>query len=97
MMETPITPPIFHLFGSGFGKSGSNLYFGAAAWPCAPVPAYKNNTQTPVAIATAPVRTFELKFCIHAPAVGLMARRRSLGLQRTCVNRFAAILRSPAL
>src|SRR5437867_7405902 len=30
---SPVTPPSFHLFGSGFGQSGSNLYFGAA-WPC---------------------------------------------------------------
>src|SRR2546427_1914307 len=29
----PVTPPSFHLFGSGLGQSGSNLYFGAA-WPC---------------------------------------------------------------
>src|SRR6266436_2653819 len=25
----PVTPPIFHLFGSGLGQSGSNLYRGA--------------------------------------------------------------------
>src|SRR5580692_2591830 len=25
----PVTPPIFHLFGSGFGQSESTLYFGA--------------------------------------------------------------------
>src|SRR5580700_5602034 len=27
----PVMPPIFHLFGSGFGQSGSNLNFGAAS------------------------------------------------------------------
>ena len=32
----PVMPPIFHLFGSGFGHSGSNLYRGAV---CAPSPA----------------------------------------------------------
>src|SRR5437667_12162392 len=31
---SPVTPPSFHLFGSAFGQSGSNLYFGAAR-PCA--------------------------------------------------------------
>src|ERR1700722_11211607 len=25
---SPVTPPIFHLFGSGFGHSASTLYFG---------------------------------------------------------------------
>src|ERR1700733_3181519 len=25
----PVTPPIFHLFGRGFGQSASTLYFGA--------------------------------------------------------------------
>src|SRR2546426_2363353 len=30
---SPVTPPSFHLFGSGLGQSGSSLYFGAA-WPC---------------------------------------------------------------
>src|SRR5438132_14392084 len=29
----PVTPPSFHLLGSGLGQSGSNLYFGAAG-PC---------------------------------------------------------------
>src|ERR1700722_9742087 len=27
----PVIPPIFHLFGSGFGQSGSNLNFGTAS------------------------------------------------------------------
>src|SRR6185369_12737976 len=26
---SPVTPPSFHLFGSGLGQSGSNLYLGA--------------------------------------------------------------------
>src|ERR1700732_729267 len=26
---SPVTPPIFHLFGRGFGQSASTLYFGA--------------------------------------------------------------------
>src|SRR5947199_8572364 len=36
----PVTPPIFHLLGSGLGQSGSNLYFSAAG-VCAPSVAYK--------------------------------------------------------
>src|ERR1700682_6841262 len=33
---TPVTPPIFHLFGRGLGQSGSNLNLGAAGF-CAPI------------------------------------------------------------
>src|ERR1700732_5016938 len=38
----PVTPPIFHLFGSGFGQSGSNLNFGAVS-----VGAPRNARKTP--------------------------------------------------
>src|SRR5713101_1912746 len=37
---SPVTPPIFHLFGSGLGQSGSNLNFGAVC-SCAPSNTYK--------------------------------------------------------
>src|SRR5215831_17956874 len=37
---SPVTPPSFHLFGNGFGQSGSNLNFGAVS-VCAPIPAQK--------------------------------------------------------
>src|SRR5262252_6665013 len=37
---SPVTPPSFHLFGNGFGQSGSNLNFGAVS-VCAPSPAQK--------------------------------------------------------
>src|SRR4029077_20886764 len=45
----PVIPPIFHLFGSGFGQSGSNLNFGAvsvgAPRSARKTPAPKNTTQ----------------------------------------------------
>src|SRR5579864_3554079 len=48
---SPVTPPIFHLFGSGLGQSGSNLNFGAVSVGGAPrnarkSPAPKSTTQT---------------------------------------------------
>src|SRR6202023_3184541 len=46
---SPVIPPIFHLFGSGFGQSGSNLNFGAvsvgAPRSARKTPAPKNTTQ----------------------------------------------------
>src|ERR1700732_5518393 len=45
----PVTPPIFHLFGSGFGQSGSNLNLGAvsvgAPRSTRKTPAPKNTTK----------------------------------------------------
>src|ERR1700680_3433727 len=38
----PVTPPIFHLFGKGFGQSASTLYFGAF---CVCAPRALNNTK----------------------------------------------------
>src|ERR1700732_4637256 len=58
----PVTPPIFHLFGSGFGQSGSNLNFGAvsvgAPRNARKIPAPKNtthnaNTKNPANLAQA--------------------------------------------
>src|ERR1700676_3227368 len=37
----PVTPPIFHLFGRGFGQSASTLYFGAF---CVHAPRAPNKT-----------------------------------------------------
>src|SRR5579863_5073730 len=39
----PVTPPIFHLFGKGFGQSASTLYFGAF---CVCAPRAPNNTKS---------------------------------------------------
>src|SRR4029077_5950546 len=36
----PVTPPSFHLFGSGLGQSGSNLNVGPVS-PCPPAPTNK--------------------------------------------------------
>src|SRR5439155_24992018 len=45
---SPVTPPIFHLFGSGFGQSGSNLYFGTREdGACAASAAHKATPQKP--------------------------------------------------
>src|SRR4051812_3380895 len=41
---SPVTPPIFHLFGSGFGHPGSKRYRGA---PCAPTTTYKASITRP--------------------------------------------------
>src|SRR6059036_3758412 len=41
----PVTPPIFHLLGSGLGQSGSNLYFGAVG-ACAPSAVYSQHAET---------------------------------------------------
>src|ERR1700680_4396616 len=38
---SPVTPPIFHLFGKGFGQSTSTLYFGAL---CVRAPRAQINT-----------------------------------------------------
>src|SRR5580700_6652192 len=38
----PVTPPIFHLLGKGFGQSASTLYFGAF---CVCAPRALNNTK----------------------------------------------------
>src|SRR5215467_12412863 len=43
---SPVTPPSFHLFGRGFGQSGSNLSFGAVR-VCAPSKAQKKITLMP--------------------------------------------------
>src|ERR1700722_5182258 len=40
----PVTPPIFHLFGSGLGQSGSNLNFGAF---CSCPPSDRHNINSP--------------------------------------------------
>src|SRR5581483_1159601 len=53
----PVTPPIFHLFGSGLGQSGSNLNFGAAG-SCAP--STTHNTKKPVPANTANARLHTL-------------------------------------
>src|SRR6202140_297436 len=42
----PVTPPIFHLFGKGFGQSASTLYFGAFC-VCAPRAPNKTNKHRP--------------------------------------------------
>src|SRR5229473_2988965 len=44
----PVTPPIFHLFGKGFGQSASTLYFGAFC-VCAPRAPNKTNMHRPAA------------------------------------------------
>src|ERR1700676_4376971 len=44
----PVTPPIFHLFGKGFGQSASTLYFGAFC-VCAPRAPNKTNKHRPAA------------------------------------------------
>src|SRR5439155_20110944 len=43
---SPVTPPIFHLFGSGFGQSESNLNLGAEPC-CAPNTAHHTAKPTP--------------------------------------------------
>jgi hypothetical protein len=48
----PVTPPNFHLFGSGLGQPGSYRYFGAVA-PCAP-----STTYSAIAPTTASAETF---------------------------------------
>src|ERR1700680_4590515 len=56
----PVMPPIFHLFGSGFGQSGSNLNFGAASSDAPSTvekwPARKRLAPTNTAQITRPVR-----------------------------------------
>src|ERR1700674_3110395 len=48
----PVTPPIFHLFGRGFGQSVSTLYFGAFC-VCAPRAPNKTDKHSPAARANA--------------------------------------------
>src|SRR6202049_4750291 len=48
----PVTPPIFHLFGRGFGQSGSNLNFGAAG-SCAAIDTHQTNKPSPATTANA--------------------------------------------
>src|SRR5207244_450282 len=54
---SPVTPPIFHLFGSGLGQSGSNLYFGTdddddCACACAAIAAHRATPQKPTGMAS---------------------------------------------
>src|SRR5579862_807095 len=42
----PVTPPIFHLFGRGFGQSGSNLNLGAVC-SCPPSDRHRSNKPRP--------------------------------------------------
>src|ERR1700675_3208975 len=51
---SPVTPPIFHLFGSGLGQSGSNLNFGAAV-SCAAIDTHQANKPRPPNTANAPL------------------------------------------
>src|SRR6202166_1589876 len=44
----PVTPPIFHLFGKGFGQSASTLYFGVFC-VCGPRAPNKANKHRPAA------------------------------------------------
>ena len=47
----PVTPPIFHLFGSGFGQPGS--YMSRGACPCASATIYRTIPQRPMVKTTA--------------------------------------------
>src|SRR5437667_5241150 len=52
---SPVTPPIFHLFGSGLGQSGSNLYFGTDDdddCACAAIAAHRATPQKPTGMAS---------------------------------------------
>src|ERR1700682_4655493 len=55
----PVTPPIFHLLGSGLGQVGSTLNFGTAG-DCAPTRVQVANMASPTspAIVRALPRTF---------------------------------------
>src|ERR1700682_5071055 len=55
---SPVTPPIFHLFGRGLGQSGSNLNLGAACC-CACSDTHK--TKTPRLADTANARLHVLR------------------------------------
>src|SRR6202790_1266325 len=48
----PVTPPIFHLFGRGFGQSESNLNFGAAG-SCGTIDTHQTNAPSPATAANA--------------------------------------------
>src|SRR5260370_19961038 len=52
----PVTPPIFHLFGSGLGQSGSYLNFGAV-FSCAPSNTHMTNKPRLASTATARLPT----------------------------------------
>src|SRR5579864_191287 len=49
---SPVTPPIFHLFGKGLGQSGSNLNFGADC-SCAATDTPQTNKPRPADTASA--------------------------------------------
>src|ERR1700693_310251 len=63
----PVTPPIFHLLGSGLGQSGSNLNLGAVG-SCAPSNAHKTNTPRPA-------NAFTLLSRLMNPPIGNQIRR----------------------
>src|ERR1700704_1152047 len=60
---SPVTPPIFHLFGSGLGQSGSNLNFGADCCACVPRATNKPNKQRPANTLKAQFRRLISIFC----------------------------------
>src|SRR5271168_440371 len=57
----PVTPPIFHLFGRGFGQSGSSLNLGAVC-SCAPSEAHKTDKPRPTNTANARLHVLLLRF-----------------------------------
>src|ERR1700739_4945190 len=58
----PVTPPIFHLFGKGFGQSASTLYFGAF---CVRAPRAQNKTTKHMPAASP--NTIMLLFLLMGP------------------------------
>src|ERR1700746_2171208 len=67
---SPVTPPIFHLLGSGLGQSGSNLNLGAVG-SCAPKNPHKTNTLRPA-------HTFTLLSRFMNPPLGTRSSQREL-------------------
>src|ERR1700680_1715503 len=61
----PVTPPIFHLFGRGFGQSVSTLYFGEF---CVRAPRAPNNTNKH-SPATRPIATTLLSLLMGLPLI----------------------------
>src|SRR5215469_12398736 len=74
---SPVTPPIFQLFGKGLGQSGSNLYFGAACC-CAPSATDKTNRQRPGKPTNARLHTLRPLFIRPSSCRGCVP----LGFQR---------------
>src|SRR5579862_8265425 len=78
---SPVTPPIFHLLGSGLGQSGSNLNLGAVG-SCAPSNPHKTSTPRPANAFILLSRFMNPPLGIRFVATGIIRQRAPQRIDR---------------